>query len=538
MRSRLQVLSLVVLAATALFLAGRMWEWVLNLDPAIHASAPRVESGRALTSGVTILLIDGLRLDASRAMPALNELRARGADIEAHVGTPSFSRPGRATIITGAPPAIHGVTSNRQRRALSVDHLIRLVADASGRCRVAGSSIWPGLARADIDRCGVAFEGEGKEGPGMFERQVPAIRAWQQRAVDFVLEERAMLRIVDIVSTDFAAHEYGGSSEPYKAEVSRADAAIGALAKRLDLTRETFLVVADHGHRDAGGHGGDEEVVLDIPAVFVGAGVKPGIRVTGNQADMAPTIAALLGLPLPSSSAGRPLAEILDGDAAKIEAVRASGERQRQAFEAAVRARFGVPAGESGDWAGVIETARAAERRQRTPLMAGIVAALVIACVLLLRGSGVGVNVRAALTDAMAVFAVVCAASLFNPVLSFSAINYDQLVLAYFGRIMAVASCGVVVAIVVSATLRARRQPTPGVSAAAGAASTGLLVCLGLALTFVLWWWRFGFLIPGTIPGPGRLVEGYALLLSLMAAATTSLAVVAATALSDRRRER
>lgn len=204
--------------------ASRMWDWALHFDPGFTFGQAPIASGSASSGGVTILLVDGLRLDASRRLTTLNSLRARGADIEAQVGTPSFSRPGRATIAVGAPPAIHGVTTNRQKRAIPLDNILRRVGEMGGRCRVACSKIWPGLFGRDIERCGVYREGEGKEGPGAFVRQVGEVRAGQEAGIAFVLQEPAMLRIAEIISTDFAAHEYGGTSPEYLAEVQRADA--------------------------------------------------------------------------------------------------------------------------------------------------------------------------------------------------------------------------------------------------------------------------------------------------------------------------
>lgn len=285
---------LILCGLVSLGFAGRLWSWVLNFDPSISFTHKAIATGPPLSSGVTILLVDGLRLDASRDMGTLNELRGRGADIEATVGTPSFSRPGRATIAVGAPPSIHGVTTNRQKRALVIDNLLRRVGDLGGTCRVAGSQIWSGLFGADIARCGVYRADEGKEGPGAFVRQVPQVRASQDAGISFVLEKQATLRIADILSTDFAGHEYGGVSAEYHAEVVRADAAIARVVSELDLSRETLVVTADHGHRDAGGHGGEEPEVLRIPIVMVGAGIRPGTVATVTQADIAPTVAALL----------------------------------------------------------------------------------------------------------------------------------------------------------------------------------------------------------------------------------------------------
>ncbi len=153
-RSGLFVGLLLAVIGSAMF-ALRLWSSVLHFDPGYVFSHQAVPTGSPLSTGVTILLVDGLRLDASHRMPALNALRGRGASIEATVGTPSFSRPGRATIVVGSSPDIHGVTTNRQKRAIPLDNLIRRVGAMGGTCRVAGSKIWSGLFGEDIARCGV-----------------------------------------------------------------------------------------------------------------------------------------------------------------------------------------------------------------------------------------------------------------------------------------------------------------------------------------------------------------------------------------------
>ena len=70
------------------------------------------------------------------------------------------------------------------------------------------------------------------------------MRAGQEKGLAFILEQPAMLRVADIISTDFAAHEYGGSSAEYAAEVARADRYVADLAARLDLSKSTLVVTA------------------------------------------------------------------------------------------------------------------------------------------------------------------------------------------------------------------------------------------------------------------------------------------------------
>ena len=292
------------------------------------------------------------------------------------------------------------------------------------------------------------------------------------------------------------------------------------------------MIVADHGHRDVGGHGGDEAEVLAIPAVMAGAGVKPGVTVRGQQADIAPTIAALLGLPLPTSSSGHALEKVIQADAEKAATVHVAIDQQRRAFEQAVRSRLEIVPDHEG-WMEVVSAARERETSRRVPWALVGIASIAAFALLLLRLE------RFSYLSIVAILAVAglvtAGTSFFNQALSFSAINYDQMLLPYFGRIMMVASCGAIVAIVVSAiAVRRGLRGTPSAAVTAGA--SGLTVAFGLLGAFVSWWWRFDLLMPTTLPSPGRLVEAYALLLSLFAVSATTLLVMAVVAVANRSR--
>jgi hypothetical protein len=523
------VLGLVSYAAAGGWMGSRMWDWVLNFDPGFVFSQPAVPTGSPSSSGVTILLIDGLRIDASRRMPTLNALRAQGADLEAQVGTPSFSRPGRATIAVGAPPDIHGVTTNRQKRAIPLDNIIRRVGAIQGHCRIAGSKIWSGLFGADIDRCGVYREGEAKEGPGAFARQVGAVRSAQEAGIAFVLEQKAMLRIADIISTDFAAHEYGGTSPEYIAEVGRADALLAGLLKGLDLTRETLVVVADHGHRELGGHGGEEAEVLAIPVVLAGAGIKPGTRAKVEQADLAPTVAALLGTALPAAASGRPLIEIL-ADESRRPFLENAAAQQRANFEKGVGLRLGEEAVRFGeaDWRTLRLRHRGAEKESKAPLLAFLpvlLAAFTLTAVHFAGVSriGVGAGVVASL------IALLGPVGSRIPALSFSAINYDEMLIPFFENVLALAAVMAVIA-AVSGVVAARifpRTTTTGTEVDL-VGSIGVIGSAVLGISVIVYWHTFDLLSPLTLPGPGRLVEAFCLVLSLVSVATTSLVMMAA----------
>ena len=95
----------------------------------------------------------------------------------------------------------------------------------------------------------------------------------------------------------------------------------------IDLTRDTVIVTADHGHVSRGGHGGAEPEVSSVPLVLAGKGIVPGASARNAQlVDVAPTVAALLGVPAPGQDRDGALGgvELLDrlqgiaGDVARL----------------------------------------------------------------------------------------------------------------------------------------------------------------------------------------------------------------------------
>ncbi len=67
-----------------------------------------------------------------------------------------------------------------------------------------------------------------------------------------------------------------------------------------------MIITSDHGHTDEGGHGGLEKEVVEVKAIFAGKGVAAGKTLQDcTQLDLAPTIAAVLGLPFSGHMEGQ-----------------------------------------------------------------------------------------------------------------------------------------------------------------------------------------------------------------------------------------
>lgn len=290
--------------------------------PALAATPvkPEPPGTPRLSARVVVAIVDGLRLDMSRELPYLNELRARGVDGVARAQYPTWSRPGYVNILTGVPPVHSGVRTNRYYTVVRLDSLMDRVKDAGEHAGFA--SDYTTLPSMFLRARGAALP----EVDLTLMDDVTA-EAWQ-RAIhtdlrsDFddaryapwpggfrdaartVVAAHNTFSVLVVGAVDAAGHEYGGAEPEYRAAAFEADAALRATTAGLDLARDTLIVVADHGHTDRGGHGGLEREVVEVPFILAGAGVVPGARIDVPLMDVAPTVAALLGLPAPGHGLG------------------------------------------------------------------------------------------------------------------------------------------------------------------------------------------------------------------------------------------
>ena len=346
-------LALVVsLGIGARLMAGSIWRSFIEYRSPylLRASAP---AGPRLADRVVLVTVDGLRLDTSRGLSFLNQLRARGADGVARVGLPSLSSPGRAALATGAWAEVHAITSNFAKRRIEQDSILSLARGAGLRTLAAGSRFWQHGFAPWLDAFMAAPDEPEKPDPAQ-------VREFQQaecaRVLGFLRDAgvagagashlaRFDLLAIDLLAGDAASHDFGSRS-PLALEIyALEDGCLSQILPLVVLSSTVVMVEADHGHVDRGGHGGDEPEVLHVPLVMAGGPVRSGVSLQAEQVDVAPTICALLGLPLPATGQGRILLEALRLDEPTAAALRRAQDQQKARF-AGLRAGIlgGAPA--------------------------------------------------------------------------------------------------------------------------------------------------------------------------------------------------
>ncbi len=278
---------------------------VLKDNPPVPGEA----LGTPSTERVVIVLIDALRYDTSlktEVMPTLNSLRETGAYALMHSRPSSFSEPGYSTILTGAWPEINdGPALNLDYEDIPTftqDNLFSLAHRAGWKTAVSGYYWFEKLIpQSDVD---FSFYTPGEDHSADLDVMAAALPWLENGEANFVL--------IHLDQVDYAGHHEGGPrSENWNAAAARTDDMLAQIVATLDFSKDTLVVLSDHGQIDAGGHGGQDPICLLEPFVIVGSGVLPGQYTDIQMVDVAPTLAALIGSNLPASTQGEVYAAML-----------------------------------------------------------------------------------------------------------------------------------------------------------------------------------------------------------------------------------
>lgn len=262
---------------------------------------------------VILLVLDGLRPDAVPrfGLHHIAGLARRGAaTMLARTVSPSVTAAAMASLLTGAPPTVHGVASNRfhlPRPRGPVDPLPRTLARAGYASSIFISAVpfgFNGLAQRISSHLGfTATSIGGRSADDVLGRAIPTLQ-----------EQRRGLVMMHWADADRAGHAEGWMSEPYADAARVLDGAVGSLMAMPEVADDPSTLVialADHGGGGARSHEHDGAHPLDhtIPIILAGPAIRPGDLGSGHSIlDLPPTICWALGVPRPGSHAGSALA--------------------------------------------------------------------------------------------------------------------------------------------------------------------------------------------------------------------------------------
>ncbi|MFI6323282.1 alkaline phosphatase family protein [Nonomuraea sp. NPDC050556] len=288
-----------------------MPRWLMLLA-ALIVFFPTPVHADASVDKVLVIGLDGLRYDriAPADAPNLDALIATGTFgtslLYANPMAATSSGPGWSTIATGVWPDRHGVKDNSftgRRYDLYPDFLSRIEA-VNPAMNTFAAFDWKALS--DYGTFGpaidnrVVFDGDTNGFPAEDERVT-------QAAEPVLRDQNPDASFVYLGNIDIAGHNSGAASKGYLDAIKASDAQIGRLlaAVRARPTyaseRWTVIVATDHGHTDAGGHGGS---TIEERRTFVlasGPGIAAGATPRDTRlVDVTATVFTQLKLPVPA----------------------------------------------------------------------------------------------------------------------------------------------------------------------------------------------------------------------------------------------
>lgn len=257
---------------------------------------------------VVLVVIGGLGFDAMETfdLPTLERLRESGAHALMQSQPPSYAHPSWLTLISGANPTLNdGLLFNATAddiRPTTINTIFHNAHQQGLRTALVGPAAWRAVIPADLLTESVFTPFEDAQGDQQIVDNLrPLI---EDESLDFML--------IYFSQVDYAGRNLGGTEgKAYEIAAQQVDTHLNTLLGMLDLDRTTLIIAADHGHIARGGYGGHDAVVLRQSYIMFGKGVTPGIYSPIEQVDVAPTIALLLGLSLPTANQGRPLTEMI-----------------------------------------------------------------------------------------------------------------------------------------------------------------------------------------------------------------------------------
>ncbi|XP_026798572.3 GPI ethanolamine phosphate transferase 3 isoform X1 [Pangasianodon hypophthalmus] len=291
------------------------------LPPTSNTTSPDFCSKHPRVRRAVILIIDALKAEFARydpgnesprpfenKLPVLGEMvssRASHARLYTFRADPPTTTMQRIKgFTTGSLPTFIDVGNNFASSAVLEDNLIHQLGQAGKRVVFMGDDTWVSLF------------------PRKFHRSLPfpSFNVKDLHTVDNGILQNIFptldgddwdVVIAHFLGVDHCGHRFGPDHPAMAEKLTQMDGVIRSVIKRLQ--NDTLLVVmGDHGMTDTGDHGGESQKETDA-ALFLYSGsplfphpdaqqVEPEVV---PQTDLVPTLALLLGIPIPYSSVGQ-----------------------------------------------------------------------------------------------------------------------------------------------------------------------------------------------------------------------------------------
>ncbi|KAG5347648.1 PIGG transferase, partial [Acromyrmex charruanus] len=271
---------------------------------------------KPLIKRLIFMVIDGLRWDfiagpiGKTAMPLTSDILTNdhGCLIQAKLQAPTVTMPRIKAMMTGTVPNFVDVILNFGSKPLHRDNLLSQAKAHGYKLIFYGDETWLSLFPNIFDR----HDGT----TSFFVTDFTEVDNNVTRHIqDELNNDDWDMMILHYLGLDHIGHVEGPFGPSIKPKLQEMDKIVAQIAQKVqdwndDGEPTLFIVCGDHGIKDSGGHGGSTPEETTVPIITVGGTMcvyedtELKIPIKVQQLDIAVTLSAALGLPIPSTSLG------------------------------------------------------------------------------------------------------------------------------------------------------------------------------------------------------------------------------------------
>nr|XP_056710965.1 GPI ethanolamine phosphate transferase 1 [Euleptes europaea] len=317
-------------------------------SPLIHGMTPHQTPLPSPAKRLVLFVADGLRADSlyeldnegtSMAPYLRNVITSKGSWGVSHTHVPTESRPGHVALIAGFYEDVSAVAKGWKENPVEFDSLFN---ESKYTWSWGSPDILPMFAKgASGDHVYTHCYEAGSEDFGAEDATI--LDTWVfDHVKDFFnsarnnetllskLHEQKIVFFLHLLGIDTNGHAHRPHSWEYKSNIRKVDEGVKEIVSLVEDFygndgNTVFILTSDHGMTDWGSHGAGHPSETLTPLVAWGAGIKSSQQVSSqqfedeylkewkletwkrqdvNQADIAPLMASLIGVPFPLNSVG------------------------------------------------------------------------------------------------------------------------------------------------------------------------------------------------------------------------------------------
>ncbi|XP_021011977.1 GPI ethanolamine phosphate transferase 1 [Mus caroli] len=317
-------------------------------SPLVHGMTPQFTPLPPPAKRLVLFVADGLRADTlyeldedgnSRAPFIRNVIMHEGSWGVSHTRVPTESRPGHVALIAGFYEDVSAVAKGWKENPVEFDSLFN---ESKYTWSWGSPDILPMFAKGasgdhvytysyDAQREDFGAHDATKLDTWVFDKVKDFFDAARNNQSLFTkVNEEKVVFFLHLLGIDTNGHAHRPSSREYKDNIKKVDDGVKEIVSIFkhfygDDGKTAFIFTSDHGMTDWGSHGAGHPSETLTPFVTWGAGIKFPQNVSAqqyddeflkewrletwkrrdvNQADIAPLMASLIGVPFPLNSVG------------------------------------------------------------------------------------------------------------------------------------------------------------------------------------------------------------------------------------------